>query len=58
MPLDFNLRPADEEALNALVVEDSPQIAERLVELDHGSGATEDRKRTAAGGPYVGGEES
>src|SRR5688572_5934562 len=33
MPPEFQLRSGEEEVLNALVVEDSPQIAERLVEL-------------------------
>ena len=33
MPPDFQVRTSDDEVLNALVVEDSPQIAERLVEL-------------------------
>lgn len=33
LPPDFHLRHSDEEVMNALVVEDSPQIAERLVEL-------------------------
>jgi DNA-binding NarL/FixJ family response regulator len=33
MPPDFQVRASDDEVLNALVVEDSPQIAERLVEL-------------------------
>jgi len=33
VPPDFQVRNADEEMLSALVVEDSPQIAERLVEL-------------------------
>ena len=32
-PPDYQLRQSDEEIMNALVVEDSPQIAERLVEL-------------------------
>ncbi len=32
-PLDYDSRPDAEELMNALVVEDSPQIAERLVEL-------------------------
>lgn len=32
-PPDFHLRSGEEETMNALVVEDSPQIAERLVEL-------------------------
>lgn len=32
-PPDFQLRSGEEETMNALVVEDSPQIAERLVEL-------------------------
>ncbi len=31
--LDYDSRPDAEELMNALVVEDSPQIAERLVEL-------------------------
>jgi two-component system OmpR family response regulator len=30
---EFDPRPLEEETMNALVVEDSPQIAERLVEL-------------------------
>jgi DNA-binding response OmpR family regulator len=33
LPPDFHLRHSEEEVRNALVVEDSPQIAERLVEL-------------------------
>ena len=33
LPPDFQVRHADDEMINALVVEDSPQIAERLVEL-------------------------
>src|SRR5512134_745345 len=33
MPPEFQVRPADEEVMHALIVEDSPQIAERLVEL-------------------------
>jgi DNA-binding response OmpR family regulator len=33
LPPDYQLRHSDEEVMNALVVEDSPQIAERLVEL-------------------------
>ena len=33
MPPDFQIRTGDEEVMHALVVEDSPQIAERLVEL-------------------------
>ena len=33
LPPDFQVRHADDEVINALVVEDSPQIAERLVEL-------------------------
>lgn len=33
MPPEFQVRQHDEEVMNALVVEDSPQIAERLVEL-------------------------
>ena len=32
-PTEFDPRPLEEEMMNALVVEDSPQIAERLVEL-------------------------
>jgi DNA-binding response OmpR family regulator len=32
-PAEFDPRPVEEELMNALVVEDSPQIAERLVEL-------------------------
>ncbi|HST00840.1 MAG TPA: hypothetical protein VLJ84_04205, partial [Usitatibacter sp.] len=32
-PLEFDPRAHSEEFMNALVVEDSPQIAERLVEL-------------------------
>ena len=32
-PLGYDSRPDAEELMNALVVEDSPQIAERLVEL-------------------------
>lgn len=32
-PPDFHIRHGEEEMMNALVVEDSPQIAERLVEL-------------------------
>jgi DNA-binding response OmpR family regulator len=32
-PLGYNTRSADSELMQALVVEDSPQIAERLVEL-------------------------
>jgi DNA-binding NarL/FixJ family response regulator len=32
-PLDYDARHEAEELMNALVVEDSPQIAERLVEL-------------------------
>ena len=32
-PVEFQTRHLDEELMNALVVEDSPQIAERLVEL-------------------------
>ena len=33
MPPEFQIRTGDEETMHALVVEDSPQIAERLVEL-------------------------
>lgn len=33
LPPEYQLRQSDEEIMNALVVEDSPQIAERLVEL-------------------------
>ena len=33
IPPDFQVRTGDEEVMHALVVEDSPQIAERLVEL-------------------------
>ena len=33
LPPEFQVRHTDEEVMNALVVEDSPQIAERLVEL-------------------------
>jgi DNA-binding response OmpR family regulator len=33
LPPEYQIRQADEEVMNALVVEDSPQIAERLVEL-------------------------
>ena len=33
MPPEFQVRATDEEVMHALVVEDSPQIAERLVEL-------------------------
>ncbi len=33
LPLDYDARNDAEELMNALVVEDSPQIAERLVEL-------------------------
>lgn len=33
LPPDFQVRHSDDEMINALVVEDSPQIAERLVEL-------------------------
>jgi two-component system OmpR family response regulator len=33
LPREHQLRQSDEEVMNALVVEDSPQIAERLVEL-------------------------
>jgi DNA-binding response OmpR family regulator len=33
LPPEFQVRHSDEEVMNALVVEDSPQIAERLVEL-------------------------
>ena len=33
LPPEFQVRSSDEEVMNALVVEDSPQIAERLVEL-------------------------
>ena len=33
MPPEFQIRTGDEEVMHALVVEDSPQIAERLVEL-------------------------
>jgi DNA-binding response OmpR family regulator len=33
LPPEYQLRHSDEEVMNALVVEDSPQIAERLVEL-------------------------
>jgi two-component system OmpR family response regulator len=33
LPPEFQVRHGDEEIMNALVVEDSPQIAERLVEL-------------------------
>jgi len=33
IPPDYRIRQSDEEVMNALVVEDSPQIAERLVEL-------------------------
>ena len=32
-PTEYDPHPLDEEMMNALVVEDSPQIAERLVEL-------------------------
>ncbi len=32
-PREFEMRPATQEVMSALVVEDSPQIAERLVEL-------------------------
>src|SRR5436190_15500518 len=33
LPPEFQVRESDEEMMHALVVEDSPQIAERLVEL-------------------------
>jgi DNA-binding NarL/FixJ family response regulator len=33
IPPEFQVRPEDEDVMHALVVEDSPQIAERLVEL-------------------------
>ena len=33
VPLSYNVRDQDSELMQALVVEDSPQIAERLVEL-------------------------
>ena len=33
IPPEFQVRNSDEEAIQALVVEDSPQISERLVEL-------------------------
>src|SRR3954462_12835452 len=33
LPPEFQARPSEEEVMSALVVEDSPQIAERLVEL-------------------------
>ena len=33
LPPEFQVRNSDEEMMNALVVEDSPQFAERLVEL-------------------------
>jgi DNA-binding response OmpR family regulator len=33
LPPEFQVRTMDEEVMHALVVEDSPQIAERLVEL-------------------------
>ena len=33
LPPEFQIRTADDEVMHALVVEDSPQIAERLVEL-------------------------
>jgi DNA-binding response OmpR family regulator len=33
IPPEFQVRTGDEEVMHALVVEDSPQIAERLVEL-------------------------
>ncbi len=33
MPPEFQIHTGDEEVMHALVVEDSPQIAERLVEL-------------------------
>ena len=33
LPPEYQIRQSDEEVMNALVVEDSPQIAERLVEL-------------------------
>jgi DNA-binding NarL/FixJ family response regulator len=33
LPPDYQVRHSDDEVINALVVEDSPQIAERLVEL-------------------------
>ena len=33
LPPDFHIHTGDEEVMHALVVEDSPQIAERLVEL-------------------------
>ena len=33
LPPEYQVRHSDEEVMNALVVEDSPQIAERLVEL-------------------------
>jgi DNA-binding response OmpR family regulator len=33
LPPEYQIRSSDEEVMNALVVEDSPQIAERLVEL-------------------------
>jgi two-component system OmpR family response regulator len=33
LPPEFQVRPSDAEVMHALVVEDSPQIAERLVEL-------------------------
>jgi DNA-binding response OmpR family regulator len=33
LPPEFQVRTADEDVMHALVVEDSPQIAERLVEL-------------------------
>ncbi len=36
LPPEFQVRPEDEDLMQALVVEDSPQIAERLVELVSG----------------------
>lgn len=33
LPPEYQMRQGEEEVMNALVVEDSPQIAERLVEL-------------------------
>jgi len=33
IPPEYQIRHGEEEVMNALVVEDSPQIAERLVEL-------------------------
>ena len=38
LPTNFDPRRLEEEMMNALVVEDSPQIAERLVELVNQTG--------------------